>query len=160
MVMTKEEFEEALNDDNWEEIAFSDIRPGDKVKMERFDHTRIFIYVGTVMEFKEDHKWWQTDRDWVVDVHEKYATEEGWERIIYRRKPEPFVFPAGFGAMIEGVWNSIGGQSVAYKSRCGKNLFVKCQEDMWRNESGIGFSEQQIKRSFTDLRVVSKGIED
>ena len=145
-----------VNLDKWEKIKFDDIKAGDKIKRANInsDGTRAVV-TGKVHKFQHiSGTWVSKDLFAIVLCPAKYPAD------LYRRKPKPFKFPGNFGAMIEGSVKTSADSYVIGKcsTTAAFQQFVLCQEGMWRNSAGTGFSEKEIRSSFDNLAVLSEGI--
>lgn len=143
----------------WEPISYDDIKEGDRLKVITTADTAN-LRAKTVTHATVSHL---VRNAWYCDNIRVISDPEDKDSIftveIYRRKPKPFVFPEGFGAMIEGCRKSDAGPHVINKCTSAEfQQFVRCQEGMWRNSKGNGFPEEEILDSFDHLVVLREGV--
>jgi len=138
-----------VNLDKWEEITYDDIKKGDKI--------RSIVTQGNVVNdtkgIAETHSswggWYSKDQVKLLTHPEGFHPAGGGGRTIYRRKPKPFVFPEGLGAVVEATHRS--GH---------KYLFVHSDPSDIHNSwtrGGDWHSESEILDRFTNPVILSKG---
>jgi hypothetical protein len=134
-----------VNLEKWEEIEHEDVKLGDELKIVWTKATeglkRKEVHTGSVRRLDSNRDFYLNGTGW--EDGEPY---DGTSTTIYRRKPTEFVFPTGTGAVIEGQ-----GMKQPVK-------LIHLKGDRWYSLANTGvYREELIRKTLTDLRVLSEG---
>lgn len=138
-----------VNLDKWEEIEYGKIKRHDLIRCITVQGDATNDACGIVDRYDSLGVYNKVGVNFVVDPY-YFEPAGGGHRTIYRRKPEPFVFPIKRLAIIKG--QRIGHDEVFIN-------FVKT-DSRWYHQSGSDYKEASIRSFFHNFEVIFEGIDD
>jgi hypothetical protein len=142
-----------VNLDKWEEIGYSDIRKGDRIRVVTQQGNVINDTKGIAHSYVKYHGWQSIDCVTFLSTPDRFKPIGGGYRTIYRRKAKekPFIFPKETGAVISAKGKLTGHRFNFILS--GNQGYVKEHDrDMFYRSSFY------LEQYYEDFRLVQAGI--
>jgi hypothetical protein len=139
-----------IDHDEWESIRYGEIKRNDQIRIVTVQGNVTTDVVGVVDRYDEKGLYNNMNVRFTPDP-DLFKPKDNGHRTIYRRKPEPFVFPTQPLTVIEGTG----------KYSCGtRRRYIRLENGTWRSTENGGLAfEDALAGNFTDWKVIYEGIE-